>query len=274
MRLTNSFILSGALLGTLIFAGACDDIPQEDRLIPVPAPTIMRNVLIQEFTGQRCPNCPEGAAAVHGIIDSYSKGSVVAVSLHPSGTTFTRPLGGLNLTSPTATAYYNYYRPAAFPSAVIDGSAPSSVVATWDGMVKNELEKSTPITIEATGSYDASTRKLTVDYSILFNDIMNSPANVNIWLLESGIVGAQYTNGPQNPEYVHNHVLRGSLTDDWGLPLGDTFYYSQNLTGSAEIVLDDKWVAENCSIVTFIQNPDSKFVYQVIESPFPATAAE
>ncbi len=250
------------------FAGglaACDNIADDDRLIPVPEPEVKRNVLIQEFTGVRCPNCPQGAAAVHSILDYYAKGSVVAVSLHPSGSPFTRPLNGLNLTSAPATAYFNHYHPSAFPSAIIDGAAPDANTAAWDGMVYAELEKTTPMDISASTSFDASDRKLTVEYDVRFKEIMTSAANINVWLTESGIIGPQLNNTQTVPDYEHNHVLRASLTGDWGESLGESFLYGEELNGKTEIVLEDAWVADNCSVVIFAQNPSSKYVYQVIE---------
>lgn len=259
-------ILSAAALCCGAFMSACQNIADDDRLIELPKPEIKRNVLIQEFTGQRCPNCPEGASMVSSIISSYQEGSVVAVSLHPSGTNFTRPLGGLNLTSPTATAYYNYYKPKGFPAAVIDGAAPETNIATWSAKVYNDIANNSPVDIKVNSVYTASDRNLTVDYSMMFLETLAAPATINIWVVESGIIGPQYTNGPQNPTYSHNHVLRGSLTGDWGISLGDNFTYAQTLQGSYNMQLPEGWVAENCHVVVFLQNADSRFVYQVVES--------
>lgn len=266
MTKLNFNILSAVLIGSASLLIACDNIADDDRLNELPKQEIKRNVLIQEFTGQRCPNCPEGAAMVSDIIADNPEGSVVAVSLHPSGTNFTRPLGGLNLTSATATAYYNYYRPTGFPAAVIDGDTPATNIATWSAKVYNELSTNSPVDIDIDARFSPEDRKLSVGYSLMMLETLNAPATINLWVVESGIIGPQYTNGPQNPTYSHNHVLRGSLTGDWGVSLGNSFSFADNLQGNYERELPEEWVADNCHIVAFLQNPDSKFVYQVVEA--------
>ena len=54
MKFRYNFLLS-ALCG-LAFT-ACSNIDDDERLIYVEPVTEMRNVLIEDFTGQKCPNC-------------------------------------------------------------------------------------------------------------------------------------------------------------------------------------------------------------------------
>ncbi len=46
---------------------ACDNIDEDDRFIPVERPHSEKTVLIEEFTGARCVNCPDGAAVVAAL---------------------------------------------------------------------------------------------------------------------------------------------------------------------------------------------------------------
>lgn len=266
MNFSSKYIYAFLVTSLLI---ACDNVKDDERLIPLPKTEVKRNVLIQEFTGQRCPNCPEGAAVVHDIIESNEEGSVVAVSLHPSGIAFTRPLDGFNFTCETATEYYNYYKPNGLPSAVIDGASPVENTATWDAIVSQDISRTTPVEISANPSFDPSTRIATVDYSLLFNEMVNTPMNINVWLVENNIVAPQISNGSKIPDYVHNHVLRGSFTGTWGNYVGESFLYSQTIGGTLSLEIDPDWVAENCSVVVFMQNPSTKFVYQVIQVDLP-----
>src|SRR5690348_14133339 len=48
---------------------------------PVQTPET-KNVLIEEFTGVRCPNCPQGHVIIANI-KAANPGRVVSVSLHP-----------------------------------------------------------------------------------------------------------------------------------------------------------------------------------------------
>ncbi len=259
---------------TLIATGAsfltsCDNIPENERLIEIPKPEVKRNVLIQEFTGQRCPNCPEGAAAVHSIVELYGEENVIVVGMHPSGTSLTRPLDGLDLRNSVATAYFNAYNSPNLPAVIIDGLSPSydAINGSWSPLVYEQIQMNTPVLMEITPEFNTSDRLLNVEYSLDFVENISGSPVINLWIVENGIVGSQYTNGPKNPSYVHNHVLRGSLTGDWGTSIGNAFMAGDNKSGSASINLNASWVAENCNIVAFVQDSETKFVYQVVEVP-------
>ena len=50
---------------------ACDNIAEEDRLIYEPLPEVNRSVLIEDFTGQRCVNCPTAADEIQKLQKEY-----------------------------------------------------------------------------------------------------------------------------------------------------------------------------------------------------------
>ncbi|MDE6330543.1 MAG: Omp28 family outer membrane lipoprotein [Muribaculaceae bacterium] len=243
---------------------SCDDVPQNERYIEVERPQIARKVLVQEFTGQGCINCPQGAALVHELQEQYP-GSVIAVNLHPKNTQYTRPLGGMNLTSDIATVYYQYYKPSSLPSAVIDGAPAVSNVSLWTDAILTALEVEAPAELTLHTDYDHATRELTVTYNALFSKLYESPLAINIWVMENGLVGPQYSGSNIVMEYVHNHVARTSLTGDWGVTIADSFIPDQEFTDSFSITLDSEWVAENCQVIAFLQNP-SKVVEQSAEA--------
>lgn len=271
-------ILMAALTPCFI---SCDDVDEADRYIKVDPPTedpdpegpgtedpkvIPHKVLIQEFTGQGCINCPQGAAIVHSL-QSQNPGSIIAVNLHPENTQYTRPLGNIKLTSPLATVYYNYYRPASFPSACINGSTPVSNISLWTNEILTAAKLESAADLNLTTEYDPATRNLKVTYDSRFVKAFNSPLNINIWIMENGIVGPQFSGSNILLDYIHNHVLRTSLTGDWGVSMANSFAENDKFNASFTIKLDDSWVAENCEVIAFLQNPSSKNVEQAAEAP-------
>ncbi len=265
-NISRSGIISGcATLAMIAMMASCDDVKEDDRLIKVERPEIARKVLIQEFTGVNCVNCPTGASTVHDIQELYPE-SVIAIGMHPGGTGFSGPIGTFNLNSDLARVYYDYYKPAGFPAAVIDGQAPITNITAWSGAVHDQLSQPAPADIELTPIYDASSRTLTVDYEVTVNNVYSKPLNINIWLVENGIHGPQKSGNTIIIDYEHNHVLRTSLTGDWGNKLNSSFIPEEVYHGTVSIVLDENWVAENCQLVGFLQN-DSKNVEQATEAP-------
>ena len=165
--------------GLLILAGlaaGCDNIGEDDRYIKVEKPVIdnPRNLLIMEFTGNSCLNCPTGAATVEQIKDDEAPGRVISVGLHPYGSHFTEPVTTIHtpsrkqdLRSQAATALFEYYQPSGFPAAVFNGlkSSMSGSTADWIQRASEALTANSYLTIAAACDYDPETRNLTVAYT-------------------------------------------------------------------------------------------------------------
>ena len=70
-----------------VFAGltlltSCEHIDESDRLIEVTPTEVSRAVLVEEFSGQFCVNCPYGAAQLHRMEAEYGADSLVVVTIH------------------------------------------------------------------------------------------------------------------------------------------------------------------------------------------------
>ncbi|MDE7346580.1 MAG: Omp28 family outer membrane lipoprotein [Muribaculaceae bacterium] len=261
------------------FATGCDNIGEDDRYIKVEKPVIdnPRNLLIMEFTGNSCLNCPTGAAVVEQIKEDEAPGRVISVGLHPYGSHFTEPVGSIHspsrkqdFRSQAATALFDYYQPSGFPAAIFNGlkSSMSGSTADWIQRASEALTAMTNVSLSATCGYEEATRNLTVDYDVEFLDYINHKLNVTIWLVENKIMGTQtMPNGRPDFNYEHNHVLRTSLNGDWGQELGESFAEGERMTGSASITLEEEWVAENCDVVVYVYRDDNKEVEQATSIP-------
>ena len=142
-------------------AAGCDDISENDRYIKEEKPVIdnPRNLLIMEFTGNSCSNCPTGAAIIEDIKEDEAPGRVISVGLHPYGSPFTEPMPTLHtpthiqdLRSDAATAIFDFYKPSGFPSAVFNGlkSSMSGSTSRWMKNASDALKTQSALTL--TGS--------------------------------------------------------------------------------------------------------------------------
>lgn len=221
---------------------------------------VPQNLLIQEFTGDMCPNCPSGASALHTIQESAD--NVVVVGMHPESGGFTTPIFGQDFRTKIAESMYSFYKPSGFPCAVFNGTETSTAYAQWFTLANNALLNETNMTINASASFDASTREVNVDYYVDFTEDVSEDINVMVWIMENNIVGFQIDNGTMLSDYVHNHVLRASLNGDWGESIGKSFVNGQSVKGTASMVIEDTWNAENCQIVVYTFNNETKAVRQ------------
>lgn len=244
---------------------SCDNIDENDRFLPNPRPVVEKTVLVAEFTGMNCVNCPTGAETIHNVQLAYP-GDVIAVGLHPENNVNTRPIPGLDqdFQSHEATVFYEYdkFKTAYFPAAIIDGAAPNSNINEWSSLIISQLSNTSPVVINVDADFDKSSRKLVVNYDVKFNEVYMNRCSILLWVMENNIVGIQQTPTGYVTDYVHNHVLRASVNGDWGVELGAYFEPEMTVSGSAEMTLPEKWVAENCQVVAFVFQSDSKTVEQ------------
>lgn len=265
-------LIFGLAAAALAFS-ACDDIDENDRYIPVDRPEPSdKVVLIEEFTGAMCANCPNGAAAVQQIKQTYGD-QVIAVSLYPSQMPqLTRPTA-VDLRTDIATEIFSAYNGVqrGLPSAMFDrtsyqGNYLQLVPTAWITPVTELLTNSTsPVDITMDCQYDKDSRKLTVDYTVDFVNAYAEDVNFQLYLLENGIVSPQLTTTGMNKEYVNNHVLRAGINGTWGDNLGSAFPLGAKETRTHEITLDAKWIPENCSVVGFLYRSSDRTVLQAAE---------
>ncbi|MDE7421720.1 MAG: Omp28 family outer membrane lipoprotein [Muribaculaceae bacterium] len=260
------FLLAGVATG-------CDNIDNDERYIKVEKPVIdnPRTLLIMEFTGNNCINCPRGAEVINQIKEDEAQERVISVGLHPFGDINTTPLPSVNgiqdFRTQAATALYEYYQPGGFPTAIFNGlkSSMSGTMTDWQQRASEALKIPSVLNLAATCEYDKDSRNLTVDYSVEFLDYVNTKLNVTAWLVENHIMGTQkMPNGSTNRNYEHNHVLRASLNGDWGQELGSAFLEGDVKEGTASMTLEEGWAAENCDVVVYVYRDDNKEVEQSI----------
>ncbi len=256
----------GSLLATMSLV-SCDNIAPEDRYIEVERNHSEKVVLLEEFTGQRCVNCPDAAEIVHNLQEVHPD-NLIAVCIHPYASGFTAPMGPIDLRCEAADVYFNAFgKPQEFPTAIIDrtvfdGNLLLNNKQLWSSYVEQELTKETPLNIAMESAYNAETRELSVDYSVEFTNVVDYAVSFQLWIIENKIIAPQYTHGAPNPKYEHNHVLRDAINGFWGVELGNKFVPTDKSNGTATYTLNEKWVPENCQVVGFVYRNSDKVVLQ------------
>lgn len=266
----NIYIGMATATVALVGLASCDDIKEQDRFIPVEREHSAKVVLLEEFTGARCVNCPNGAAEVHKILESDRfKDNVVAVSLYPSQLTSLTAPTNVDLRTDAASEYFSTYdgTTKGLPGAMFDrtsynGSVIQLDVASWGTFVDQATKEVPPLDITLAGEYDAASRKLDVDYKISFVDPVLDEVCVQLWLIENGIISFQYSTTGLIPDYENNHVLRAAINGTWGESIGIGHTPEQIVEGSSSITLKSDWKAENVQVVGFVYRASDRHVLQ------------
>ena len=207
---------------------ACDHISEGDELIYVKQKPAQRVVLLEDFTGQKCVNCPFGTEVIDQLLKVYGD-TVVAVGIHSGPLGFKGNTNNVGLATDLGDEYYNHWNLEYQPVGLINRHGAVNYT-DWAKVVKEELTKTSSI-----GTVNGK---------------------LQVWVLEDGILAMQKMpqemGGGSKSDYVHNHVLRTAVNGTWG----DGFSINEGETKQQTYTqpVDAKWNTANLSIVAFVYN--------------------
>ena len=178
-----------------------------------------RNVLIEEFTGKKCVNCPVGHIEAKAIEDAYP-GRVWSVNIHGG---FYSSTEYPNLNTTICDTIGTYYSPAMFPSALINRSTASTQYNTkWRSATDTQIAQTAECNVAGQVAINPVTRIATVTVEVYYTSDSKEDINyLNVFMLQDSILGDQ-TGASSNPDqmvgdkYCHMHVLRSNVTPFWG----------------------------------------------------------
>lgn len=246
-----SIIYKTALCAAAIALTACSNIDDDDRLIYVKPAQVNRAVLIEDFTGQRCVNCPKATDEIHTLQQQYGDSVVIAVGIH-SGS-FGKYASGrpTPLYTETGQEYFDHWGITAQPMGLVNRQNGPMVYQAWGALTRAALETKSDVAISLSNSYDSATRSLTINTTVKAGADING--KLQLWVIEDGIQSFQYQpDGSSNREYIHSHVFRAAVNGTWGEDLSVAEGYSKSTTHT--LTLDESWNAQNVSIVAFVYN--------------------
>jgi hypothetical protein len=192
--------------------------------------TAVKHVLIEEFSTAPCGYCPDGNLILEQILND-----------HPEVIAFTHHSGYLAdaMTIPTSEVIANAFCPGA-PLATIDRILwPDEIYVAisrsdWEDRAMESLAEAAPVDIDVLPDWNPVTREISVGVALDFVDyVLPGDLRLNVFVIEDSVIGAgagydqtnYYNNSPGHFYYqagdpivgfVHRHVIRASLTGDWG----------------------------------------------------------
>lgn len=255
MKIKNLF-LGVATAAMAMAAASCSNIDEGDRLIYVKPAEVGRAILIEDFTGQKCINCPTGTEIINSIVDTYGEDNVIAVGIHSGPLGFAGNSKTVGLMTDTGNEYYTRWdkeNKMGQPWVIFNRkTSPDSHYNNWAAMVGTIISEKANLSVKIANAYDAATRTLTTTVGA---DGVNGTVNgkLQVWIVEDGVPALQMMpDGSANKEYVHNHVFRAAVNGTWGEDV--TVKEGETTTKQYSYVLPEAWVADNIAVVAFVYN--------------------
>lgn len=249
-----------AFLLTAVLMAACSHIDEDEQLIYVKPAAVERSVLIEDFTGQRCVNCPKAAEEISKLHEQYGEDAIIAVSIHSGPLGFRTNSRFVGLATDAGDEYYNHWNLEYQPVGLIDRSSPVEFTA-WSTLVRDELQKTAPVEIDLEAKIDNMAMNIHATVRGVDGD---TSGKLQLWVVEDSITAFQMMpDGTRNDNYVHHHVFRAAVNGVWGTDLAVQEGYS--VDNDFSIQLSDEWNRYNLSVVAFVYNATG--VLQVTKAP-------
>ena len=213
------------LLALLLLVG-CDAVERPDRWREDPAPIVpRRNVLLVDFTGQRCSNCPAAADLLHSLTAGPAGARIIAVSVHGGALALSTDASPRGLAGPDARRLTDEARVNSWPIGTVDRPVGGTLLrpSAWNAALAERLALAADADAAAQQSLVADAHVAlatrTLSYTLRPRHLTDAAGQadaetyLHLWLVEDSITAPQaLADGTERADYLHRHVLRLDLT--------------------------------------------------------------
>lgn len=271
------------LLTVVLLLPACDYVSVPQQVVDTngsgPQDTAVRKVLLEDYTGHFCPNCPRAAEAIHTLETTYED-KVIAISIHAGD--FAKPASQYGLPNtqppppsnsfpedfrtPEGNEWNTQFNLFAYPLGMVNRTPDPSTTnllsqhAEWNTLVSQQLAKAPTAYLKLIPTYNTTTRSLdlTVKGTILRDTA--GTFMIKTVLVEDSVYEWQLDEdaSPEWMQYYHNHMLRTSI-DNPGSGGGDTAITGTSIMANStftrtynNIQISPNFNDEHLHIVTFV----------------------
>lgn len=266
--------LSMLLLGVLVIS--CDKLDKPyavEKTISVD--TNKRKILLEDYTGMKCVNCPAATAGAEALVDLY-KGQVILMTVHAGY--FSEPDASGHYTTDYRTsegvAWFNDFLLISNPMGMVNRSPYNGKQAigagSWAAAVGALIEENEVASINIQTNYTPSSRHhVNTTIETKFHKELQGAYNLTVCILEDSIIGWQKNNDPlvgtvpDIENYVFNDMLRAVLNGTYGEQITNVVDTVQTYSKTYLYTINDSWNPKNLSLVAFVFNSETKEIIQV-----------
>jgi len=239
-----------------------------------------KQVLLEDFTGHLCVNCPEAAVTAHEWAEDYDH-KLVIYSIHAGPLADTNETGNYtyNFTNPTGDEIFNYfnqpYNPMGTVNRVEVGGTYVLLFDQWSSAIASEMAKPNVIDMKLVNKYFPNQNSVQINVSATVRSALESNYKIVVMIVEDLIIRPQKNNKeeigpvPDWLDYPHRNILRDAVTATFGQNVsadgtvdeGETYY------NMFYYKLDQSWVSDTAdyTIISYIYDTENLNIMQVAE---------
>lgn len=251
----------------------CDIV--DDPFLTPPEPYGDRVIVVEDYTGHRCKNCPKAAKQLKEIEAAYGD-RVIGIGVHAGPGIFTAPSPPdypTDFRTQDGNAMANFFNIAFLPVGMVSrigwtssGSEHLQAYTQWPTTVNDNIAKFAEVVIESSVSYNSGDSTATVNVEVTTVEDLDYALKYVVLILEDNIVSPQLMpDDSRDTAYVHHHVLRDAFTQ----ALGDDLTTSSTKAGTnimkqiSGTVRKSAWNEDECEIVVYVSNAET---YEILQA--------
>ena len=230
----------------------------------------IKKILVEDFTGQRCLNCPQAAQILSDIIDDYCD-HIIPMAVHTTAFADSTEEFPHNYKTEVGEVLKNDYNIISLPIGLINrmefnGNTLQSR-DNWRAAV-NALYNAAPefnIIIET--NYNETTNKITTLVKTEVLTDFNYDINLGLYLTEDSIISPQQNGSEIIEDYVHRHMLRKGITSTYGETIASSGKFGDIIEKTFVFDANPAWLINHCEIIAFISKKSSNEIIQAESEP-------
>lgn len=253
----------------------------------------LRNVIVEDFTGHNCSNCPQAASVAHSLHEG-NPDRVFVASIHSSpqgmsafqATTSNYTIDFTNSSGLEFGEYFGNLANSGFsgnPSGSVNRKFLNNYFfsqGAWPSITNNILGTALKVAIKSKINYYPSTKGafLHTEVEVLDNTLTNDLGMI-VYLIEDSIVGPQNVSSTLTPNYVHRDVHRKNISGQtWGRLLtpalknaNGKYYLDYSFEVPNQLAPTGQtgtYNAENMHVLVYVYDKTTLEIYQVVKDKF------
>lgn len=232
---------------TAAFFTACENISEDERFLEMEGVSAQRVVLLEDYTGQACVNCPDAHEVATELHEEYHD-NLIIVAMHAGMQAVPSPVG---LKQPEGDEYADKFGVKEYPNGMVNRRGGLKDYPSWGAAVYEELQRESELNLVVEAS--VADGKLDVKADLLALEALEG--KLQLWIIEDSIISFQTSSEGSIPQYVHNHVFRDAINGTWGEELSFMLGEQKQILHT-DFKIDAVWNIENLYVVAFMYNND------------------
>ncbi|HPR57604.1 MAG TPA: Omp28-related outer membrane protein [Bacteroidales bacterium] len=223
-----------------------------------------KQVLLEDFTGHKCVNCPSAAKMLHEMIAEHQP-RLISYAVHAGS--FAEPVPDSpfenDLRSSLSETLFTDFGIFANPVALIDriefNGLRQIFTTDWNVVVEQQLQSDNSATMKIKNTYFPKLNIVVTDVEVDFLNNLEGQYNLVVYVVEDHIVSPQMNNDPTiGPDtllnFEHHNVLRAAISSNYGDPInpGGNIIAGSAFSKRYSYQLNEEWIACNCKTIAYI----------------------